>query len=108
MQMSQEHFAPQELENNFAKIDFESIERTFEQSKKNRALGATAAAMLPFLINVGEASAKGGELGIWEGRTAALVHPILMGSLFALSGYAALLGLEWRELRTAGGALRSA
>eukprot|EP00953_Heterococcus_sp_UTEX-ZZ885_P016337 9188-Heterococcus_DN1.PRE.2 len=105
MHMSHKHSEPAELVNNFAKVDFESIERTFDQSHRNRALGATAAAMLPFLINVGEASAKGGELGIWEGRTAALVHPIIMGALFALSGYAALLGLEWRELRTAGGAL---
>jgi hypothetical protein len=108
MHMSHKHSEPAELVNNFSKVDFESIERTFDQSHRNRALGATAAAMLPFLINVGEASAKGGELGIWEGRTAALVHPIIMGALFALSGYAALLGLEWRELRTAGGALRLA
>ena len=108
MQMTHKHSAPADLDNAFAKVDFESIEKTFEQSQTNRALGATAAAMLPFLINVGEASAKGGELGIWEGRTAALVHPIIMGTLFALSGYAALLGLEWRELRTAGGALRLA
>ena len=84
----------------------QSVKASCEQANTKRAIGATAAALLPLVMGVSEASAKGGELGIWEGRTAALVHPVIMGTLFALSGYSALLGLQWRELRTMGGVMR--
>ncbi|KAG5174980.1 hypothetical protein JKP88DRAFT_203917 [Tribonema minus] len=83
----------------FAPVDFSALNAA---KGNNKAAGVAAAALLPFLVNVGEASAKGGELGVWEGRSFALLHPLIMGTLFGLSGYAALLGLEWRELRTMG------
>ena len=75
-------------------------------AQSRTATAAAIGALTPLLLGVGQASAKGGELGIWEGRSAALVHPIIMGTLFALSGYSALLGFQWRELRTMGSTLR--
>jgi hypothetical protein len=47
-----------------------------------------------------EALAAGGAYGILEGRTGALVHPAMMGFLFAASGYAGYLGFQWRRVRT--------
>ncbi|CAM9344612.1 unnamed protein product [Chrysoparadoxa australica] len=78
-------------------VDFESVQATHQWGK---GAGAVTAALMPFIMGVGEAAAKGGEHGILEGRTFALVHPILMGSLFALGLYTGTLGLQWRELRT--------
>lgn len=98
--MASEHH---QQEPTFAPVDFDALNSP--STKHNKVAGATVAALLPFLLNVGEASAKGGELGIWEGRSFALLHPLIMGTLFGLSGYAALLGLEWRELRTMGTAI---
>jgi len=67
----------------------------------NLGLGAIAAA-LPFIINIEEAAAKGGELGIWEGRTFALIHPFTMIGLFLGTFYAGYTGLQWRSVRTVG------
>ncbi|CAM9604706.1 unnamed protein product [Phaeothamnion confervicola] len=87
-------------------VVFEDIERSFEASSEGqrgrRAIGAAGAALLPLFVGVSQAAAKGGEYGIFEGRTASFIHPIIMGSMFVTSGYAAILGLQWRELRTAG------
>jgi hypothetical protein len=46
--------------------------------------------------------AAGGEFGILEGRTAALIHPAVMGGLFVASVYAGYLGWQWRRTRTIG------
>lgn len=46
------------------------------------------------------AAAVGGEFGILEGRTFALVHPIVMGSLFFYTLWAGYLGWQWRRVRT--------
>ena len=46
--------------------------------------------------------AKGGEFGILEGRTLALVHPFFLGGLWFATVYAGYLGLQWRKVRTVG------
>lgn len=61
-----------------------------------------AAAALPILLHADAALAKGGVYGILEGRTAALVHPAVMISLFFATGYAGYLGWQWRRTRTIG------
>ena len=48
------------------------------------------------------AHASGGEFGILEGRTSALVHPIGFGAMYGISLYAGWLGLQWRRVRTVG------
>lgn len=55
---------------------------------------------LPFLINPQDALAVGGEFGILEGRTVALVHPVVMAGLFAYTLWAGYLGWQWRRVRT--------
>ncbi|PKI44947.1 hypothetical protein CRG98_034642, partial [Punica granatum] len=47
-----------------------------------------------------DALAVGGELGILEGRTFALIHPIVMGGLFVYTLWAGYLGWQWRRVRT--------
>lgn len=60
------------------------------------------AAALPLLaaLTPPEALAVGGELGILEGRTVALLHPAVMGGLFAYTLWAGYLGWQWRRVRT--------
>lgn len=41
-----------------------------------------------------------GELGILEGRSVALIHPIVMGGLFFYTLWAGYLGWQWRRVRT--------
>lgn len=68
---------------------------------------ATAALLTPFITQVGDACAKGGEYGLLEGRTFALIHPAVMLSLCAATGYAGYLGWQWRRLREVGEELRA-
>jgi hypothetical protein len=63
---------------------------------------AGAGVAAPFLLQVQNALAVDGAFGILEGRTAALIHPIVMGSLFLATGYAGYLGWQWRRTRTIG------
>lgn len=65
-----------------------------------KSVVAAAAVTLPFLIKPQDAFAAGGEFGILEGRTLALVHPIVMGGLFVYTLYAGYLGWQWRRVRT--------
>lgn len=66
-----------------------------------QALISSGLAILsPLLLPVGSALAAEGELGLLEGRTAALVHPALMFFLLGVSGYAGYLGFQWRRTRT--------
>nr|CAD1840583.1 unnamed protein product [Ananas comosus var. bracteatus] len=56
-------------------------------------------------INLGmgsmkDAMAVGGEFGILEGRTLALVHPLVMSGLFFYTLWAGYLGWQWRRVRT--------
>uniref|UniRef100_A0A0E0JUV2 Uncharacterized protein n=1 Tax=Oryza punctata TaxID=4537 RepID=A0A0E0JUV2_ORYPU len=47
-----------------------------------------------------DALAAGGEFGILEGRSVALLHPLVMGGLFAYTLWAGYLGWQWRRVRT--------
>ena len=51
------------------------------------ALLATVASN-PVLFGAQEAFAKGGEFGIFEGRTMALIHPLFLGGLWFATVYA--------------------
>lgn len=42
-------------------------------------------------------------LGVFEGKTGSLLHPVMMFGMLALSASTALLGFEWRRQRTIGG-----
>ncbi|CAN6466410.1 unnamed protein product [Victoria cruziana] len=59
-----------------------------------------AAVALPFFLNPEDALAAGGEFGLLEGRSFALVHPIVMGGLFLYTLWAGYLGWQWRRVRT--------
>lgn len=67
-------------------VDFEGVREAFEErgSGSGGALsmrsvaGAGAAALVPLVMGAAEASAKGGEFGIIEGKTASFFHPIVM------------------------------
>ncbi|PRQ58559.1 hypothetical protein RchiOBHm_Chr1g0360621 [Rosa chinensis] len=68
-------------------------------SLKSASLPLTALA-LPFFLDPKDAFAVGGEFGILEGRTFALIHPIVMGGLFVYTLWAGYLGWQWRRVRT--------
>lgn len=56
---------------------------------------------LPFLLQQKDvALAVDGEFGIFEGRTFALIHPIVMAALFLYTLWAGYLGWQWRRVRT--------
>ncbi|OEL21675.1 hypothetical protein BAE44_0017307 [Dichanthelium oligosanthes] len=62
---------------------------------------AASAAVVPLLLALPpEAMAAGGEFGILEGRSFALLHPLVMGGLFAYTLWAGYLGWQWRRVRT--------
>jgi hypothetical protein len=63
---------------------------------------AGAALLAPYVLEVGSALAAGGDFGLLEGRTFALIHPLVMGMLFAYTGYAGYLGWQWRRTRELG------
>ncbi|KAI8468074.1 MAG: hypothetical protein J3K34DRAFT_386507 [Monoraphidium minutum] len=63
---------------------------------------AALAAAAPYFLLSDAALATGGDFGLLEGRTAALVHPAVMITLFGLSLYAGYLGWQWRRTRTIG------
>ncbi|KAJ4957091.1 hypothetical protein NE237_013874 [Protea cynaroides] len=66
---------------------------------KSAPLPLTALA-LPFLADSKDALAAGGEFGILEGRTFALIHPLVMAGLFFYTLWAGYLGWQWRRVRT--------
>ncbi|KAG4940120.1 hypothetical protein JHK87_043991 [Glycine soja] len=67
---------------------------------KNASLSLTSIT-LPFLLEQKDvALAVEGEFGILEGRTFALIHPIVMASLFLYTLWAGYLGWQWRRVRT--------
>ncbi|XP_027931597.1 uncharacterized protein LOC114187528 [Vigna unguiculata] len=59
-----------------------------------------SAITFPFLLDSKDALAVGGEFGILEGRSFALVHPIVMGAFFFYTLWAGYLGWQWRRVRT--------
>ncbi|KAJ3693967.1 hypothetical protein LUZ60_009447 [Juncus effusus] len=64
------------------------------------SISAAAFTTIPFLLSPQEAMAVGGEFGLLEGRTIALIHPIVMGGLFAYTLWSGYLGWQWRRVRT--------
>ncbi|KAJ0817586.1 hypothetical protein HanLR1_Chr00c0416g0749211 [Helianthus annuus] len=70
----------------------------FISTTKSLSLPLAAAALT--LFNPQDALAAGGEFGILEGRSLALIHPIVMGGLFLYTLYAGYLGWQWRRVRT--------
>ena len=50
---------------------------------------------------------RGGEYGLFEGRTLALVHPFFLGGAWFASVYAGYLGWQWRRVRTTGDEISS-
>nr|GLL36266.1 uncharacterized protein LOC109150691 [Ipomoea trifida] len=66
---------------------------------KSASLPLSALA-LTFFLDAQDALAVGGEFGILEGRSFALIHPIVMGGLFVYTLYAGYLGWQWRRVRT--------
>ncbi|RDY02559.1 hypothetical protein CR513_13970, partial [Mucuna pruriens] len=52
------------------------------------------------LLLTQDALAVGGEFGILEGRSFALIHPIVMGAFFFYTLWAGYLGWQWRRVRT--------
>ncbi|OMP08640.1 hypothetical protein COLO4_06257 [Corchorus olitorius] len=66
---------------------------------KSASLPLTTLA-LPFFLDTKDALAVGGEFGILEGRSFALIHPIVMGGLFLYTLWAGYLGWQWRRVRT--------
>jgi hypothetical protein len=62
------------------------------------SVAAAVAALLA--LPPDEALAVGGEFGILEGRSFALLHPLVMGGLFAYTLWAGYLGWQWRRVRT--------
>ncbi|KAK7397455.1 hypothetical protein VNO78_18627 [Psophocarpus tetragonolobus] len=72
-----------------------------KDASKPAFLSLTASAItFPFLLEAQDAVAVGGEFGILEGRSFALIHPIVMGSLFIYTLWAGYLGWQWRRVRT--------
>ncbi|PIA48816.1 hypothetical protein AQUCO_01300028v1 [Aquilegia coerulea] len=65
-----------------------------------KQLTPLTALALPFFLNPQDALAVGGEFGLLEGRTVALIHPIVLGGLFFYTLYAGYLGWQWRRVRT--------
>ncbi|KAG5056302.1 hypothetical protein AAZX31_03G238400 [Glycine max] len=59
-----------------------------------------SAITFPLLLETKDALAVGGEFGILEGRSFALIHPIVMGSFFLYTLWAGYLGWQWRRVRT--------
>lgn len=55
---------------------------------------------LTLMLDAQDAAAVGGEFGILEGRSVALIHPIVMSGLFVYTLYAGYLGWQWRRVRT--------
>ncbi|XVF33113.1 hypothetical protein REPUB_Repub17cG0140400 [Reevesia pubescens] len=66
---------------------------------KSASLPLTTLA-LPFFLDTQDALAVNGEFGILEGRSFALIHPIVMAGLFFYTLWAGYLGWQWRQVRT--------
>eukprot|EP00775_Hariotina_reticulata_P003627 gene3627-3889_t len=68
---------------------------------------AAGALLAPYFMEVSSAMATGGEFGLLEGRSVALLHPLVMGVLFVATGYAGYLGWQWRRVRTVGDEIKA-
>ncbi|KAK9122244.1 hypothetical protein Syun_019861 [Stephania yunnanensis] len=63
------------------------------------SLLSSFACSIPLCVKI-IAIAANGELGVFEGRTVALIHPIVMGGLYFFTLWAGYLGWQWRRVRT--------
>mmetsp|Transcript_23203 Transcript_23203/g.64095 ORF Transcript_23203/g.64095 Transcript_23203/m.64095 type:complete len:269 (+) Transcript_23203:36-842(+) len=84
----------------------EAVQAPVTSSPIEAFLLTSAAAATPLLLDVQSAAASGGQYGILEGRTAALVHPALNFTFLAVMFYAAVLGYNWRTARELGEEIR--
>nr|XP_027108543.1 uncharacterized protein LOC113728194 isoform X1 [Coffea arabica] len=87
-QLSQQQHSPQKL-----------LHQTVISTLKSAALPLLPIAF-PFFLDPKDAVAVDGNFGLLEGRTMALVHPLVMASLFLYTLYAGYLGWQWRRVRT--------
>lgn len=71
-----------------------------DEDKMMRMLGQAALISTSMLALPEDAFAKGGELGILEGRTIALLHPAMMAFLLGATVWSGWLGWQWRRVRT--------
>ncbi|KAG9452609.1 hypothetical protein H6P81_005513 [Aristolochia fimbriata] len=81
----------------------EKVLRHFSRAVSNLSISPlpTAAALsFPFLLFPQDVLAAEGEFGLLEGRTFALIHPIIMSGLFVYTLWAGYLGWQWRRVRT--------
>merc|ERR1712219_37435 len=76
------------------------VEVVEQENKNMRLLGQAALVSLSVLSVSEDAFAKGGELGILEGRTIALLHPAMMFFLLGATTWSGYLGWQWRRVRT--------
>jgi len=72
---------------------------TAPEAKSAVASAAFLAALTSFPI---VSNAAGPDWGLFEGRSASLLHPLAMGSLFVLQLSTALKGFKWRRQRELG------
>ncbi|XP_020571963.1 uncharacterized protein LOC110018846 [Phalaenopsis equestris] len=80
-----------------------TLNATLPSSTAGIAIAAAASATvfsLPEFVLPPDALAVGGEFGILEGRTFALIHPLVMGGLFFYTVWTGYLGWQWRRIRT--------
>ncbi|XP_015968329.1 uncharacterized protein LOC107491917 [Arachis duranensis] len=82
-----------------ATLDVPKLKDSYSTVVK-RASVSLSTITLPFLLQPQDALAVGGEFGILEGRTFALIHPIVLGGLFFYTLWAGYLGWQWRRVRT--------
>ncbi|KAI9085105.1 hypothetical protein K1719_032921 [Acacia pycnantha] len=59
-----------------------------------------AATLSLLILPIDGAIAVGGEFGILEGRTFALIHPIVMGAFFFYTLWAGYVGWQWQQVST--------
>lgn len=81
-------------------VTVDAVEGVAQENKNLRLLGQAALVSLSVLSVSEDAFAKGGELGILEGRTLALLHPAMMFFLLGATTWSGWLGWQWRRVRT--------
>mmetsp|Transcript_4928 Transcript_4928/g.11599 ORF Transcript_4928/g.11599 Transcript_4928/m.11599 type:complete len:294 (+) Transcript_4928:79-960(+) len=69
------------------------------ESERKGQLEGAGLALVALAALPGDAVAKGGEYGIFEGRISSLAHPVVMGVCFLVSLGAAYTGFQWRAIR---------
>lgn len=86
----------------FDPLNFATDLQDEPSSSSHSAFTAIAAAAATIASSPLAANAAGPDWGLFEGRTASLLHPIAMFSMAGLMASTALLGFQWRRQRTMG------